>query len=78
MLRIKNKTELDNSKIGNGKQILNTVVNTSVNSNAEKTQENSNRTITVFPRKSIETENQFQKTPVIIKITHLNHILNEK
>ena len=67
MLTIKNKTELDNSKIGDGKQILNTVVNTSENSNATKIQENPNRTITVFPLKCIETENQFQKTPVIIK-----------
>ena len=41
MLTIKNKTELNNSKIGDGKQILNTVVNTSENSNATKTQENS-------------------------------------
>ena len=48
MLTIKNKTELNNSKIGDGKQILNTVVNTSENSNATKTPENSNGTITVF------------------------------
>ena len=41
MLTIKNKREVDNSKIGDGKQILNTVVNTSENSNATKTQENS-------------------------------------
>ena len=48
MLTIKNKTELNNSKIGDGKQILNTVVNTSENSNATKTPENSNGTIKVF------------------------------
>ena len=57
MLTIKNKTELDNSKTGDGKQILNTVVNTSENLNTTKTQVNSNRTITVFSRKCIETEN---------------------
>ena len=49
MLTIKNKTKLYNSKIGDRKQILNTVVNTSESSNATKTQKNSNRTITVFP-----------------------------
>ena len=32
-LKIKNKTELDNSKKGDGKQILNSVVNTFENSN---------------------------------------------
>ena len=68
MLTIKNKTELDNSKIGDGKQILNAVVNTSENSNGTKAQENSNRTIPVFPRKYIETGNCFQKSLVIIKI----------
>ena len=52
---------------GDGKQILNTVENNSENSNATETQENSNRTIIVFPRKCIETENQFKKTPVTIK-----------
>ena len=67
ILTIKNKTELDNSKIGDGKKIFNTVVNTSENSNGPKTQENSNRRITIFPRKCIETKNQFQKTLVIIK-----------
>ena len=36
MLTFKNKTELDNSKIGDGKQTLNTVVNTSENLNATK------------------------------------------
>ena len=67
MLTIKNKTELDNLKIGDGKHILNAVVNNSEIQNATKTQENSNRTITAFPRKYIEKENQLQKTPVIIK-----------
>ena len=67
MLTIKNKTELDNLKIGDGKQILNAVVNNSEIQNATKTQENSNRTITAFPRKHIEKENQLQNTPVIIK-----------
>ena len=67
MLTIKNKTELDNLKIGDGKQILNAVVNNSEIQNATKTQENSNRIITAFPRKYIEKENQLQKTPVIIK-----------
>ena len=67
MLTIKNKREVDNSKIGDGKQILNTVVNTSENSNATKTPENWNGTITVFPQKCIETENQFQKNQVKIK-----------
>ena len=43
MLTIKNKRELDNSKIGDGKQILNTVVNTSENSNATKIQEISSK-----------------------------------
>ena len=43
MLTIRNKTELRNSKVGDGKQILNSVVNTSENSN--DTKENSNRTI---------------------------------
>ena len=51
MLTIKNKTELDNSNIGHGKQSLNTVVNTFENLNATETQEDWNRTITVFPRK---------------------------
>ena len=37
ILTIKNKTELDNSKIGDGKKIFNTVVNTSENSNGTKT-----------------------------------------
>ena len=68
MLTIKNKTELDNSKIGDGKQILNAGVNTSENSNWTKAQENSNWTIPAFPRKYIETENRFQKALVIIKI----------
>ena len=54
-----------------------TAVNTSENSNATKTQENSNRRITVFPRKYIETENQFQKTPVIIKNYTSQPVLHE-
>ena len=65
ILTSKNKTGLDNSKIGDG---------TSENSgkspenlNAPKTQEYSNRTITVFRQKCIETENQFKKTPFITK-----------
>ena len=37
MLAIKNKEQLDNSKIGDGKQILNSAENTSENSNATKT-----------------------------------------
>ena len=52
MLTIKNKTKLDNSKIGDEKQILNTLVNFFENSNATKTHENSDRIITVFPRKA--------------------------
>ena len=48
MPTINNKTKLHNSKIGDTKQILNTVVNTTESSNAKKTQKNSNRTITVF------------------------------
>ena len=47
MLTIKNKKKLDNSKI-DGEQILNTSINFSENSNATKTQENSNKIITVF------------------------------
>ena len=61
ILTIKNKTELDNSKIGDGEKIFNAVVNTSENSNGTKTQENSNRRITVFPRKCIETKINFKK-----------------
>ena len=60
MLTIKNKTD-----IGNTEQILNTGVNTFENPIATETQENSNRPITVLLRKYLETENQFQKTPVI-------------
>ena len=67
ILTIKNKTELDNSKIRDWKQILNTAENTSEKLNATNTKENPNRTITVLPRKCIEIEKQFQKTPVIIK-----------
>ena len=36
MLTINNKTKLHNSKIGDTKQILNTVVNTTESSNAKK------------------------------------------
>ena len=66
MLTIKNKTELDNSKTRDGKQILNTLENTSKNSNATKTQENSNRVITVLPRKCMPRKT-VSKAPVIIK-----------
>ena len=57
MLTIKNKTDIGNTE--------NTGVNTFENPIATETQENSNRPITVLLRKYIETENQFQETPVI-------------
>ena len=71
MLTIKDKTELDNSNVGDRKLNLNTVENTSVantseNSNATKKEKYLTRKITVLPRKCIDTENQFQKTPVVI------------
>lgn len=71
MLTIKDKTELHNSNVGDRKLNLKTVENTSVastseNSNATKKEKYLNRKITVLPRKCIDTENQFQKTPVVI------------
>ena len=71
MLTIKDKTELDNSNVGDRKLNLKTVENTSVastseNLNATKKEKYLNRKITVLPRKCIDTENQFQKTPVVI------------
>ena len=69
ILTINNKAKLDNSKVGDGKQILNTPENTS-EENPTKTQENSNRTITsnrTLHRKCTDVGNQFRKTPVVIK-----------
>ena len=66
MLTIKNKKKLDNSKIVDGEQILNTSINFSENSNATKTQENSNKIIMFSAkmyrdRKSISKNFNFNK-----------------
>ena len=66
MLAIKNKEQLDNSKIGNGKQILNSAENTSENSNATKTrkfeQNNQYRTTNIHrDAKSVSQNSYYNK-----------------
>ena len=67
MLIIKNKIELDNTKLGNGKPNLDTVQDTSGYLNAIQTQTKLDQKITPLHWKCIDTESQFVKTLDMIR-----------